>query len=140
MQREANDNFITICKNTLPNIPLYSLCGNHDMYSGGKGYYWLLDEIGQKSSYFSLQNDDWQFVAMDTGYNDRDPYTVNTNMTSLYNENGWNEADWHLNLIKNRGKRHLALFSPFSSVGDNSDQKQSCFNPNLQATFQDVIS
>jgi hypothetical protein len=146
LQSQANDNFLTICKNRLPNIPLYSLCGNHDMYSGGKGYYWLLDQIGQKSSYFSLQNDYWQFIAMDTGYNDRDPFTVNTNMTRLYNKNGWNEADWHLNLIKNRGNRRLALlshhqlFSPFSSVGNNSDGKASSYNPFLLNTFHKVIS
>ena len=55
------------------------------MYSGGDGYYWLIDHIGQQSSYFFLQNDYWQFLAMDTGHNDHDPVTVSTNMTSLVN-------------------------------------------------------
>jgi hypothetical protein len=146
LEGQANDNFLAICNDILPGVPRYSLCGNHDMYSGGKGYYWLLDQIGQKSSYFALQNDNWQFIAMDTGYNDRNPYTINTNMTSLYNQKGWNEAEWHLNLIKNKGNRRLAmfshhqLFSPFGSVGNNADGKRSCFNPNLYRTFQSVMS
>jgi len=41
---EAAQNFLDICRSTFPPpFPLFSLCGNHDMYSGGSGYYWLLD-------------------------------------------------------------------------------------------------
>ena len=76
-QSEAHNNFLDICRVVLgDSVSLYSLCGNHDMYSGGSGYYWLVDRIGQQSSYFCLQNDDWQFLAMDTGHNDSDPGTV----------------------------------------------------------------
>jgi hypothetical protein len=144
-QSEANDNFLAICRQVLGDIPLYSLCGNHDMYSGGDGYYWLLDQIGQKSSYFCLQNDYWQLLAMDTGYNDCDPFTVNSNMTSLYNKNGWNEADWHLDKIQQAGNRRIALlshhqlFSPFISVGNNAAGQPSAYNPNLLANFQSVL-
>jgi hypothetical protein len=144
-QNEANTNFLTICRKVLGDIPLYSLCGNHDMYSGGDGYYWLLDQIGQKSSYFCLQNDYWQFLAMDTGYNDCNPFTVSTNMTSLYDNNGWNEADWHLGKIQQAGNRKIALFShhqlfsPFGSVGSINGQP-SAYNPNLLVSFQSVIS
>jgi Calcineurin-like phosphoesterase len=144
-QHEANTNFLTICRKVLGNIPLYSMCGNHDMYSGGNGYYWLLDQIGQKSSYFCLQNDYWQLLAMDTGYNDRNPFTVTSNMTSLYNQDGWNEADWHLGKIQQAGNRRIALFShhqlfsPFGSVGTNSSGQPSAYNPNLLANFQNVL-
>jgi predicted phosphodiesterase len=143
---EANDNFLAICRQILgSSIPLYTLCGNHDMYSGGDGYYWLIDQIGQQSSYFCLQNDDWQFLAMDTGHNDHDPVTVATNMTSLVNIPGWSEANWHLNKIQQAGKRrtalfsHHQLFSPFASVG-NMGSQQYAYNPNLFANFQSVIS
>jgi hypothetical protein len=145
-QNEANTNFLTICRKALGNIPLYSLCGNHDMYSGGDGYYWLLDQIGQKSSYFCLQNDNWQLLAMDTGYNDRNPFTVASNMTSLYDQDGWNEADWHLGKIQQAGNRRIALFShhqlfsPFGSVGTNTSGLPSAYNPNLLANFQSVLS
>jgi hypothetical protein len=144
-QHEANNNFLTLCRQVLGNIPLYSMCGNHDMYSGGDGYYWLLDQIGQKSSYFCLQNDHWQLLAMDTGYNDCDPFTVNTNMTSLYDNNGWKEAEWHLGKIQQAGNRRIALFShhqlfsPFSSVGNDSNGQPSACNPNLLANFQHVL-
>jgi predicted phosphodiesterase len=145
-QGEANDNFLAICRQILgSSIPLYSLCGNHDMYSGGDGYYWLIDHIGQQCSYFCLQNDYWQFLAMDTGHNDHDPATVTTNMTSLVNLPGWSEANWHLGKIQQAGSRRIALlshhqlFSPFSSVG-NIDNQQSAYNPNLFSNFQSVLS
>ena len=145
-QGEANDNFLAICRQILgASIPLFSLCGNHDMYSGGDGYYWLIDHIGQQSSYFCLQNDYWQFLAMDTGHNDHDPVTVSTNMTSLVNIPGWSEANWHLNKIQQAGNRRIALFShhqlfsPFSSVGTMNNQ-QYAYNPNLYSNFQSVLS
>jgi hypothetical protein len=110
-QSEAKANFLDICRSVLGNIPIYTLCWNHDMYSGGQGYYWLLDQIGQKSSYFCLQNDDWIFLAMDTGFHDNNPFTVSTNMTTLVSQDGWSEASWHLNQISNAGKRKLVLLS-----------------------------
>ena len=144
-QSEANDNFLAICRQILgSSIPLYTLCGNHDMYSGGDGYYWLIDQIGQQSSYFCLQNDHWQFLAMDTGHNDHDPSTVSTNMTSLVNIPGWSEANWHLGKIRQAGDRRIALFShhqlfsPFSSVG-TANNRQCAYNPNLFANFQSVL-
>ena len=145
-QGEANDNFVAVCRQILgTNIPLFSLCGNHDMYSGGDGYYWLIDHIGQQSSYFCLQNDDWQFLAMDTGHNDHDPGTVSTNMTSLVTIPGWSEVNWHLGKIQQAGNRRIAffshhqLFSPFSSVGSLNNQ-ECCYNPNLYSSFQSVLS
>ena len=45
-ENEAKTNFLDICGSVLGNIPIYTLCGNHDMYSGGNGYYWLLDQTG----------------------------------------------------------------------------------------------
>jgi len=143
---EANDNFLAVCRQILgSSIPLYTLCGNHDMYSGGDGYYWLIDQIGQQSSYFSLQNDYWQILAMDTGHNDNNPLTVATNMTSLVNIPGWSEANWHLGKIQQAGTRRIAvfshhqLFSPFSSVGNVGNQ-QYAYNPNLFSNFQSAIS
>jgi hypothetical protein len=95
-ESEAKANFLDICQLFLPNIPLYTLCGNHDMYSGGGGYYWLLDQIGQKASCFCLENDNWLFLAMDTGFHDNNPFNVATNMTQLVSQDGWSEAAWHL--------------------------------------------
>jgi hypothetical protein len=142
---EEQGNFLDICRRLLGNnVLIFSLCGNHDMYSGGQGYYWLVDQLGQQASYFCLQNDDWQFLAMDTGHNDRNPLTVATNMTSLVKDGTWAEEDWLLDKINLAAKRktvlfsHHQLFSPFGAVG-TGDSKPYAYNPNLRATFQAVI-
>jgi hypothetical protein len=63
----------------------WSLSGNHDMYSGGHGYFDVLlrdprfrghrlpdRSDHQCSSHFSLENDHWQILGLDTGYVDHD--------------------------------------------------------------------
>jgi 3',5'-cyclic AMP phosphodiesterase CpdA len=143
-ESETRSNFLSICRSVLGDIPIYSLCGNHDMYSGGKGYYSLLDQIGQKASYFCLQNDDWMFLAMDTGFHDNNPFTVSTNMTQLVTQDGWSEAEWHLNQIKNAGDHkiillsHHQLFSSFGSVG-SVDEVNYAYNPNLYEIFAPLL-
>jgi hypothetical protein len=143
-QSETQTNFLSICKSVLGDIPIYSLCGNHDMYSGGAGYYSLLDQIGQKASYFCLQNDDWMFLAMDTGFHDSNPFTVSTNMTQLVTQGGWSEAAWHLDQINNAGSRkivllsHHQLFSPFGSVGAVGGVNYA-YNPSLYQTFEPIL-
>jgi hypothetical protein len=56
-------------------IQSYSLNGNHDMYIGGGPYFGVgLADARFKhqagSSWFSLANDHWQFLALDTSYED----------------------------------------------------------------------
>jgi hypothetical protein len=62
--------------------PFFTIPGNHEYYSGGVGYFDMIDRINsgvagalQRASYFCLRTADnvWQFLGMDTGYNDRDP-------------------------------------------------------------------
>ena len=55
----------------------WSLNGNHDMYSGGHGYFDHLLKDPRfarqaQSSYFSLENDFWQVLALDTAYQEFD--------------------------------------------------------------------
>lgn len=142
---EEQGNFLDICRKLLgTSVPIFSLCGKHDMYSGGQGYYWLVDQLGQQASYFCLQNESWQFLAMDTGHNDHNPLTVATNMTGLVKDGIWAEEDWLLdkiNLAKDRKTvllSHHQLFSPFGAVG-SVDGKSYAYNPNLRATFQAVM-
>jgi hypothetical protein len=78
---------------------------NHDMYSGGQGYSWLVDHIAQRASYYCLQNSDWQFRAMDTGHNDNNPITVFTNMTKLVTFGTWAEENWLLDKINLESER-----------------------------------
>lgn len=57
------------------NFSSWSLNANHDMYSGGKGYfdYLLTDprfKRQEQSSFFSLENDKWLLLSLDTGYHE----------------------------------------------------------------------
>ncbi len=48
----------------------FALNGNHEMYSGGRGYFdHVLPALGQETSYFCLENRFWRVVGLDTGYN-----------------------------------------------------------------------
>ena len=47
----------------------FSLNANHDMYSGGYGYFdTILRGFGQEASYFNLRNEHWQLIGIDSGY------------------------------------------------------------------------
>lgn len=47
----------------------FSLNGNHEMYSGGDGYFNIvLPQFGQKASYFVLRSPKWDFYGLDTAY------------------------------------------------------------------------
>ena len=85
----------------------FSLSGNHDMYSGGAGYYWLVDRLGQGASYFAVQNDDWLFIAMDTGLHDTNPLQGGSAATFVDPR----EADWVNDLIKGSENQKIVLFS-----------------------------
>jgi hypothetical protein len=61
-------------------IGSWSLNGNHDMYSGGHGYFdtllrtdtllrWHGDASGNPSSFFLIEDGDWQVFGLDTSWN-----------------------------------------------------------------------
>jgi hypothetical protein len=55
----------------------WSVNGNHDMYSGGHAYFdFLLADPRfrrqEQSSYFSLENANWQILGLDTAWDDKD--------------------------------------------------------------------
>ncbi|WP_222984210.1 metallophosphoesterase family protein [Flagellimonas meishanensis] len=65
-------------------IPVFSIPGNHDYYAWGAEYYNVVTNLNnypggetamQPASYFCLRTQDggWQFLGMDTGYNDSNP-------------------------------------------------------------------
>lgn len=69
----------------LDGVRSWNLNGNHDMYSGGQGYFSLISgdegKLGvqaqmfahqQGTSYFRLYNEHWQIVGLDTAYLDND--------------------------------------------------------------------
>ncbi len=82
----------------LPAVTSRALNSNHEMYSGGYGYFdKILPAFKQKASYFAFQNDYWLLVGLDTGYSEHELYG--------------SQAEWLLNLVKNAGDRRVVLFS-----------------------------
>jgi hypothetical protein len=143
---ECNANFARIVNSVLQrdqkDIPVYTLAGNHDMYSGGAGYYGLIDTLNptpwtQPASFFCLRNDDWQFIAMDTGLHDYDPLTVTDVLTYLEQD----EEDWITDRISEfDGKTillsHHQLFSAFSQIGPAAaDGSLTPYNPRLKQSY-----
>lgn len=92
-----------------------ALNGNHEMYSGGKGYFSAaLPFLKQSSSCVAFQNTHWLLVGLDTAY-------VDANLDER-DKNGSLKTDqvqWLQQLIDSADKRKVILFShhqPFSQL------------------------
>lgn len=101
----------------------FTLSGNHDLYAGGDPYYDLIDRLGQPASYFCLRNEQWQLLALDTGYNDANPLLDKA--TSLQAT----EVEWLKERIEQASGRktvllsHHQLFSAYEKIaGDAVNQ------------------
>jgi hypothetical protein len=71
---------------------------NHEMYSGGYGYFKkTLKEFKQAASYFALQNDHWLLVGLDTGYKEA--------------ELAEGQVNWLKGLLAGAGNRRVILFT-----------------------------
>ena len=113
---EYRDRFLPywpVNKGEQSKIGSWCLNGNHDMYSGGYGYYGTLladPRFGRqaKSSFFRLYNKNWQILGLDTAYDDnglRDP-----------------QAKWVKDTLgANQQKTMLLTHHQFFSVYENSD-------------------
>jgi len=120
----------------LTKIPTFTLAGNHDMFCGGAPYYKLIDQLGQPASYFCLRNDNWQFLAMDTGLHDSMP---ESNVPTYLEDT---EVAWIADKIQNRGSRRTVLLSHHQlfaaneaicgqSVNDHLNQQLSPLLPSV---------
>jgi len=106
-----------------------TLNSNHEMYSGGFGYFkHALPALGQTSSYFAFQNRNWLLVGLDTAYVDHD----------MDNE----QVAW-LNLVIDKANRatagppkKLVLFShqqPYSRLDNQGPKLQQALRHLLEA-------
>lgn len=150
--RETHARFLDPCNSVLRRkrqVPVFTLSGNHDMYSGGDGYYGLLPSLNaapewaQRASFFCLRtpSGSWQLLAMDTGLHDHDPFTVTSGVTYLEPA----EAAWHLDKIERftaAGGRtillsHHQLFSASEYIGEGTTKPpgQEAYNVKLLETF-----
>ncbi len=98
-----------IFKDGTARIPIFAIPGNHEYYSGGGGFYKMIDQLNagipaarQKASYFCLRSADglWQFLGMDTGFDDHDPTSV-ISLLKRGPELNASEAEWHQDKIEN---------------------------------------
>jgi hypothetical protein len=129
-------------------LPVFTMAGNHDMYSGGEGYYGLIAKLNdpplrQPASFFCLRATDnsWQFLAMDTGLHDYDPSNIGTTLTYLEQD----EEDWHAaRLAEFPGRTillsHHQLFSALSQIGPAAaDGSLDPVNPKLAKSYQRFV-
>lgn len=88
----------------VPGARNLALNANHEMYSGGEGYFdSILPDFGQASSYFALSTEHFLLIGLDTGYVDGD---------LAGNQVGWLQA-----VLASAGDRKVILFThhqPFS--------------------------
>jgi len=48
-------------------LPILLIPGNHDYYSGGSGFFEVIDELKQQeASFFALRGSSWQLIGLDT--------------------------------------------------------------------------
>jgi hypothetical protein len=147
-QDECQKYFLDLCNQAFRRdakpLPIFTMTGNHDMYAGGAGFYWLIDQLNkpplappgqaQMASFFALRSSGWQLLAMDTGLHDSDVFDVATAETYLEDA----ELAWHSHWIDNAGGRrtillsHHQLFSAFSAIGTEGDRS---LNTRLLAQF-----
>ncbi|HEX8694902.1 MAG TPA: metallophosphoesterase [Longimicrobium sp.] len=128
-QAEQQAYFLDVVEQYFPGtrsgrFPVYVIPGNHDYYSGGTGFTWLIGQLGrQKGSYFCLRGEGWQVVALDTGYNDRDPFTVESNITALTDD----QVAWLADVMGSAGGRRTILLTHhqlYSGAGPVGEQDQ----------------
>jgi hypothetical protein len=99
-----------------------ALNGNHEMYSGGNGYFQALTSFfDQPASCFALQNSSWILICLDTAYEDFDL--------------DQKQVAWVKSILAGAGTRKLLLFShhqPFSQLDSQG--------PNLQVALADLLN
>lgn len=126
-------------------VPFFAIPGNHEYYSGGAGFYEILDKINagnaawkQEASYFCLRTEDskWQFLGMDTGY---DSYNIIPSSTGP--ELVSSEVEWHKHKLDTFSGStillsHHQLFSAHSPINWSPTSSRAYLNESLHKTFE----
>ncbi|HEY0035778.1 MAG TPA: metallophosphoesterase, partial [Longimicrobium sp.] len=140
---EQNSNFLDLINQARArcgrNIPVYTLPGNHDYYSGGAPFYAMIEQLNQgvpnaatqAHSFWALANERWQLQGMDTGYYDSDLFEVGRDNTHLRDD----EAGWHLQQLGSAGGRTVILFSHHQLVSAFEQIGGAWQNPQLEASL-----
>lgn len=132
-------------------IPVFTIPGNHDYYSGARGFYGLIDRLNggtarQVASYFCLRSDDgaWQLVGVDTGFNDRRP-SARFDAYAAAPRLQASEEQWLRHKLETFGGRtvllsHHPLFSAHRRLnGTRSGEPQPNFNSGLYSAVEPYL-
>lgn len=107
----------------------FTLNSNHEMYSGGMGYF---NEVNQRfplqngTSYFSLHNDDWLIIGLDTAYH--------SDEMSLYMDGalGDQQTAW-LNQLAQGSSKKILLLSHHQGYSIDGSNKTPLYTRVVQA-------
>jgi hypothetical protein len=114
---EVKKRFLNLWPGSLTAGRSFALNSNHEMYSGGYAYFdTTLPKFGQKASYFCLENSDWRFIGLDTGYIEHDLNVEQMEWLSAL----VNESD-----KKNILMSHHQAFSAYESSGAGEERLQN---------------
>jgi 3',5'-cyclic AMP phosphodiesterase CpdA len=93
-----------------------TLNGNHEMYTGGHGYFGtLLPAFGQTTSYFAMQNSNWLLVGLDTAY--KQAFGGREGVIDSP------QVEWLGPMLRQAGDRKVVLFThhePFTLLDNNN--------------------
>jgi hypothetical protein len=140
---EAEERFLDhwpVRKDEAKSIGSWSVPGNHDMYSGGYGFYDVVladerfacqrDADAQRVSYFRLHNDHWQILGLDTSWDDHlIPYGGHSGFLKDP------QADWIATSVRERGKRKTMLLSHHQLYSTHEDKVHGNVAEKLKAAF-----
>ena len=131
-KKEMDEHFLAIVREYLPaDTRVFNLAGNHDLYAGGEGYYWLLDELDQPASYFCLRNEHWQVMSIGVPPEIKSPMSSQAAVPDIDDD----EVTWHHHKIDTADGRktvmlsHYQLFTASGNIGRSSDNRPLALNP-----------
>ncbi len=151
-QTEVDNNFYNVIRNTLGYTgPVFTIPGNHEYYDFGDGYFYLIDKLNshvpgsvsavQSASYFCLRTDDnrWQFLGLDTGYNDSGNYTTYMEPPAPDLKSHL-DVSWAQDKLQQFGGKtimltHHQLFSRSAEYMNSDPFGEDCANPYLYSYF-----
>jgi Calcineurin-like phosphoesterase len=94
--KETTKRFLNLWP-SVPGVISRGCNGNHEMYSGGRGYFGqVLPTFRQSSSCWAFQNDNWLLVGLDSAYRDHDLHP--------------GQVEWLNGLLSSASERSLILF------------------------------
>jgi len=141
-KKEMQDHFLSVVQEHLPEkTRVFNLAGNHDLYAGGTGYYWLLDQIGQPASYFCLRNEHWQILGIGAPPEIGKPSSALSAIPSVEKK----EVTWHQHKIQTAAGRktvmlsHYQLFTASGNIGRTADNRPLALNPVLYEAFSSQL-